>query len=112
MTYSSKNCQLLMQQKLEMDKRRLVIRVARIVQKDEKEVEEIIDALLDTIVLQLQNNVRIRLRKFGQWFVEELTDRMVYNPTLGRFVNVPARKKVIFKPGSRLRLSIKPDIEK
>ena len=101
-----------MQQKLEMDKRRLVIRVARIVQKDEKEVEEIIDALLDTIVLQLQNNVRIRLRKFGQWFVEELTDRMVYNPTLGRFVNVPARKKVIFKPGSRLRLSIKPDIEK
>lgn len=111
MTYSQRNCRLLIQQKREMNKHCLVMRVASIVHKDEKEVGEIIDALFDTIILQLHNNVRIKIRKFGQWYVEELTDRVIYNPTLGRFVTVPARKKVIFKPGSRLRLSTKHDNE-
>lgn len=105
MTYSQKNCRLLMQQKLEMNKRCLVMRVAGIVHKDEKEVERIIDALFDTIVQQLHNDVRVKVREFGQWYVEELTDRVIYNPTLGKFVTVPPRKKVVFKAGSRLKIN-------
>lgn len=70
-------------------------------------VDALFLALKDAV---LQGN-RIEIRGFGAWEVKETNARpKARNPKTGEVVHVPARKKVMFKPGKELRTELKKSI--
>ena len=75
-----------------------------------KEVASIIDRYLDTMkneIVSLAPGERIELREFGTFFVRQSKPRLARNPKTGEQVQVDARKRVAFKPGSEMKERVK-----
>lgn len=95
-----------MVQQRETNKSGLVNRVAEKTGVDAKVVSTVVDSFLDTIVEMLQNDVRVRLRNFGQWYVVDYPERLVYSPKEGRSVLTSPHRRAVFKPGARLHTAL------
>ena len=71
---------------------------------------------VDTVIEGLTNAIiktnRIEIRGFGVWSVRETSARPnARNPRTGETVDIPARRKVIFKPGKILKKELSKSIE-
>lgn len=112
MQYLKDGCKLLMQQKRETNKRCLVNRVVEKTGVAEKVVSTVVDSFLDTIVEMLHDDVRVRIRNFGQWYAVDYPERLVYSPKEGRPVLVAPHRRAVFKPGARLHMVLNCSPEK
>ena len=61
------------------------------------------DALFQAMAESITRGNRIEIRGFGIWEVKETKAKNGRNPRTGDQVFVPARRKVMFKPGRILR---------
>ncbi|HJA98646.1 MAG TPA: HU family DNA-binding protein [Candidatus Alistipes avicola] len=104
MQYLKDGCKLLMQQKRETNKRCLVNRVVEKTGVAEKVVSTVVDSFLDTIIEMLHDDVRVRIRNFGQWYVVDYPERLVYSPKEGRPVLIAPHRRAVFKPGAQLHM--------
>jgi len=68
-----------------------------------KEVEAVVDAILDRIAGALANGDRVELRDFGAFSVRDREARAALNPRTGEPVVVEAKAHVHFKPGKGMR---------
>ncbi|MCJ2133297.1 integration host factor subunit beta [Methylobacterium sp. J-026] len=75
-----------------------------------KDVEAVVDVILDRIVAALADGDRVELRDFGTFATREMCPRMGRNPRTGQSVVVVAKRNVQFKPGKamRARLNLRP----
>ncbi len=64
-----------------------------------KDVEAIVNTVLDTISDALVDGGRVELRGFGTFYVKVRDARVGRNPRTGEAVNVPAKSAVAFRPG-------------
>ena len=63
-----------------------------------------VDALFQAMIESIIQGNRIEVRGFGSWSVQETNPRPnARNPMTGERVSVPARRKVRFKAGKRLK---------
>ena len=69
----------------------------------QRDVENIVNAILDEIVAALARGDRVELRDFGTFSVRDREARSGRNPRTGKEVVVSARTHVHFKPGKAMR---------
>jgi integration host factor subunit beta len=68
-----------------------------------RDVERIINTILDEVVRALANGDRVELRGFGAFSVKSRDARLGRNPRTGEAVDVDAKKVPFFKTGKELR---------
>ena len=70
------------------------------------------DALFQAMAESITQGNRIEIRGFGVWEVKETKAKNGRNPRTGEQVFVPARRKVMFKPGRILKETLSRPREK
>ncbi len=68
-----------------------------------RDVERIINTILDEIIEALANGDRVELRGFGAFSVKQRDARVGRNPRTGEAVSVTAKRVPFFKTGKELR---------
>ena len=68
-----------------------------------KDVEAVVDAVLERIGTALADGDRVELRGFGMFEIRNRDARTGRNPRTGETVQVEARATVQFKPGKAMR---------
>jgi nucleoid DNA-binding protein len=87
-----------------MTKRDLVVRIARQTNLKQRDVMEVVQLTLDTIVNELAAGRGIEFRNFGVFEVMVRKPRVGRNPNEPKkTVNIPERVVVKFKPGKVMR---------
>ena len=64
---------------------------------------QLVDALFEAMTDTIIRGDRIEIRGFGVWEVKDTRARRARNPRTGDAVEVPARRKVAFKPGRLIK---------
>lgn len=81
--------------------------IARIVAQNPhlfaREVEAVVDAILDRVAQALVDGDRVELRDFGTFCVRDREARAGRNPRTGEVVRVEAKAAVHFTPGKRMQ---------
>jgi len=72
----------------------------------QKDTDEVIQAVLDTITEVLVNKDHITFIGFGSFSTVEKAARDVRIPTSGKIVHVPAKSAVKFKVGKALKEAV------
>lgn len=68
-----------------------------------RDVERVVNVILDKMVDSLEHNGRVELRGFGAFSVRSRPARAGRNPRTGDQVSVPAKSVPFFKSGKELR---------
>jgi integration host factor subunit beta len=68
-----------------------------------RDVERIVNAVLDEIIRAMKTDDRVELRGFGAFSVKSRNARTGRNPRTGGAVDVTAKKVPFFKTGKELR---------
>ncbi|HEY3813289.1 MAG TPA: integration host factor subunit beta [Caulobacteraceae bacterium] len=68
-----------------------------------RDVERVVNVILDKMVHSLEHNGRVELRGFGAFSVRSRPARAGRNPRTGDQVSVPAKSVPFFKSGKELR---------
>jgi integration host factor subunit beta len=90
-----------------MIKSELVLRIAeRNPHLYQRDVENIVNAILDTIVDALARGDRVELRGFGAFSVKKRDARIGRNPRTGETVPVSEKVIPVFKTGKEMRLRL------
>ena len=76
-----------------------------------RDVEAIVAAFFDEIVLRLAANGRVELRGFGAFSTRARDARTGRNPRTGETVDVPGKRVPYFKPGKEMRVRLNADGE-
>ncbi len=92
-----------------MIKSQLILRLAgknpHLFQRD---VQKVVNAILDEIIAALARGDRVELRGFGAFSVKVREGRVGRNPRSGAKVHVPEKKIPHFKPGHEIRKRLNP----
>ena len=72
----------------------------------QRDVEKIVNAILDEIVQALANGNRVELRGFGAFATKKRDGRVGRNPRTGEAVTVEEKSVPAFKTGKDLRLKL------
>ena len=87
--------------------------VARIAEQNPRlyarEVEAVVDTILDRIATALASDDRVELRDFGAFTTKELQERAGRNPKTGKTVIVAAKRNIHFKPSKAMRARLNRD---
>jgi integration host factor subunit beta len=90
-----------------MIKSELVLRIAeRNPHLYQRDVENIVNAILDTITDALSKGDRVELRGFGAFSVKKRDARTGRNPRTGKTVAVAEKMIPVFKTGKEMRLRL------
>lgn len=73
-------------------------------------VDGVLDAL-KSLLSSDQDNIKLTLPKFGNFWVVTAKSRKARNPRTGESVNVPEKRKILFKPGLPLKKQIQKSDE-
>jgi len=69
----------------------------------QREVENVVSAIFDSITEQLAEGGRVELRGFGAFSSRQRDARVGRNPRTGEAVDVNAKRVPYFKPGKEMR---------
>ena len=69
----------------------------------QRDVENIVNAILDTIADALARGDRVELRGFGAFSVKKRDDRTGRNPRTGESVSISEKVVPVFKTGKEMR---------
>ena len=69
----------------------------------QREVENVVSAVFDSITDQLSQGGRVELRGFGAFSTRKRDARVGRNPRTGEAVQVDAKRVPNFKPGKEMR---------
>lgn len=86
-----------------MNKSELVKAVSEKTQLSQKQVEQALNSICDTIGDALAANDSVQLVGFGSFVVKETTARVGRNPRTGEALSIPARKAPGFRAGKQLK---------
>jgi integration host factor subunit beta len=78
----------------------------------ERDVEKVINAVLDTIANGLRGRDRVELRGFGVFHVSERAARTGRNPRSGQEVEIEAKRFPSFKASREMRRRLNPDLKR
>jgi integration host factor subunit beta len=74
----------------------------------QRDIEQIVGAILDTISDALAQGGRVELRGFGTFTVKKREARTGRNPRTGETVSVSEKVVPVFKTGKEMRLRLNP----
>lgn len=91
-----------------MIRRELTTAVAEKLDITASMVGQVLDVALELLLDELVRTGRLEWRGFGTFSVRTYPARQIHNPATGHTIDLPARRAVAFKPGTRLRSKLKP----
>jgi integration host factor subunit beta len=71
-----------------------------------RDVERIVNKVLDEVIMAMKNGARVELRGFGAFSVKSREGRTGRNPRTGESVIVTPKKVPFFKTGKELRAKL------
>lgn len=71
-----------------------------------KDVEAVIDTILQRIATALVEGDRVELRDFGSFSVNEIAGRKARNPRTGATITIAEKRSVLFKEGKAMRFRL------
>ena len=74
---------------------------------NKREAKELVDLLFDDIKNLLSEGHEVKLSGFGNFQLRDKSSRPGRNPRTGEDVEISARRVVTFKPGQKLKDSVK-----
>ena len=74
---------------------------------NKREAKELVDMLFDFIKHLLSEGHEVKLSGFGNFQLRDKSSRPGRNPRTGEDVEISARRVVTFKPGQKLKDSVK-----
>ena len=86
-----------------MNKKELIAAVADITKYTKHDVEEVVDAVFDTMGDTLEGGGSVTVYGFGTFDVKERDARAGRNPKTGDVIQIAAKKGVRFKPAGALK---------
>ncbi|MCX7022018.1 MAG: integration host factor subunit beta [bacterium] len=86
-----------------MTKREIAITVAKKLNVTQKVAAQVLDALIEEMRQTLSRGERIEIRDFGVFSVRKAKQKLARNPRTNQEVIVPARKRIKFVPGKRMK---------
>ena len=86
-----------------MNKTELVAAVAEKAGLTKKDTERVVNALLDTIVQQLEKGEKVQLSGFGIFEVKAREARVGRNPRTKESIQIPASRQPAFKASKTLK---------
>ncbi|HEY3366607.1 MAG TPA: HU family DNA-binding protein [Symbiobacteriaceae bacterium] len=89
-----------------MNKQELVASVAEESGLTKKDVEKVINALVDSVTEALKAGDKVALVGFGTFEVRTRAARSGRNPQTGDAIAIPAGKVPAFRPGKELKESV------
>lgn len=89
------------------NKAELVSEVASKTKLTKKQVENTVDAILDSIQENLAKGEKVQLIGFGTFEVRHRAARKGRNPQTGDEIEIPASEVPAFKPGKALKDAVK-----
>jgi len=90
-----------------MNKEQLVDKLAARAKMTKKQAYQALDATLDLISGELARGGRVGLVGFGTFAVRRAKARTGRNPKTGEAVPIPARRRVVFRPGESLKDAVR-----
>jgi integration host factor subunit beta len=75
----------------------------------QRDVQKVVDAILEEIVAALVRGDRVELRGFGTFAVKVREGRIGRNPRSGATVRVPQKRIPYFRPGAPIQKRLNPD---
>lgn len=78
----------------------------------QRDIEKIVNAILDTISDALAQGGRVELRGFGTFSVKKRGARTGRNPRTGRAVSISEKVVPVFKSGKEMRHRLNPASQK
>jgi len=84
-------------------KKELVERITEMTQAKQVLVKTVVQQVLDSIAKELAKGNRLEFRDFGVFETKTRPARTAQNPRTLEKVEVPAKRRVVFKPGRLMR---------
>src|SRR4051795_5079936 len=89
-----------------MTKQELVDTLGASLERNKKEIGDVVDSLLTAVTKALASGERVDLRGFGSFVPKETKARQGRNPQTGEPIQIAAKKTVAFKPAKDLEQSL------
>ena len=86
-----------------MKKSELVTLVAEKTGFSKKDTEATLNAVLEAVVANLQDNEKVQLVGFGSFEVKQRAARIGRNPKTKEAIEIPASRAPVFKPSKSLK---------
>ncbi|MCI6838243.1 MAG: HU family DNA-binding protein [Eubacteriales bacterium] len=86
-----------------MNKAELIAAVAEKTNLSRKDVDNVVNTMLDTIMDTLRSGDKVSLVGFGSFEAKERPARKGHNPMTGEVIDIKASKAPSFKPGKSLK---------
>lgn len=90
-----------------MNKNELISKIATEAESTKKAATQITEAVFEVIGDAIVEGEKIQIPNFGTFSSKETAARVCKNPQTGKKIEVPASRKVCFKPSSILRAAVK-----
>ncbi len=90
-----------------MKKNELIDLVAEKTNVTKKEVEQVYEAILETMIVALSKGDKVLLSGFGSFEVRERSARAGLNPRTGEPIQIPALKTPAFTAGKVLKDAVR-----
>lgn len=90
-----------------MNKAQIVSKMAKDAGITKKQAAKAVDSLIEGISKALKKGERVGFVGFGSFMVRRRAARKARNPRTGEIIRVRAKNVPVFRPGERLRKSIK-----
>ena len=91
-------------------KKELIDRIADATKEKRVTVKKIVQAFLDSIIVELGKGNRLEFRDFGVFEIKHRAERMAQNPKTLERVHVPAKRSVKFKVGRMMKQAMAGDL--
>jgi DNA-binding protein HU-beta len=89
-----------------MTKSQLVAKLADASEVSRKQVDELLNALVDTIVKSVKKGENVKIPGLGIFRLRKMKARIGRNPQTGEAIKIPARKKVGFSVAKTFKESV------
>ena len=87
-------------------KKDLINRIAESTATRQVLVKTVVQEFFDEIIAELARGNRLEFREFGVFDTKTTPARMAQNPKTLEKVQVPAKRRVVFKPGRLMREAV------
>ena len=90
-----------------MNKKELATEAAGKVGMTQKDTQNVVDAVTETIISSLSKEQKVTLVGFGTFHVRQRKAREGRNPRTGKKLEIPAKKVPKFRAGKNLREAVR-----
>ncbi|EIT84178.1 DNA-binding protein HU (DNA-binding protein II) [Fictibacillus macauensis ZFHKF-1] len=90
-----------------MNKNELVTNISEKSGLTKKDVETVVNGLVDEITGALKEGQKVQFVGFGTFETRERSSRTGRNPQTGEEINIPASTVPAFRPGNKLKEAVK-----